>query len=96
MKKDLEITVKEIKGTCPVFEISDTFYVRRGYILDSKKQSICMHALSSLMPFYAGLSFDGISPSMLGLGNEDKAFIHCPDPCQYTNGGTVLLEIRKI
>lgn len=96
MKKDLSITVKEISGTCPVHGKSDTFFIREGYILDSNHQNICMHALSSLMPFYCSLSFDSISPSQLGLGKDEIAFIHCPDPCQYTNGGTVLFEIRKV
>jgi uncharacterized repeat protein (TIGR04076 family) len=96
MRKDLEISVKEIKGTCPVYKKSDSFFIRKGYILESKNQNICMHALSSLMPFYGSLSLESITPSHLGLGEEEKAYIQCPDPCQYTKGGTVLFEIRKI
>jgi len=57
MKKDLSITVKDIKGTCPVFAKSDTFYIHGGYKLDSNNKYLCMHALSSLMPFYSSLSF---------------------------------------
>jgi hypothetical protein len=25
-----------------------------------------------------------------------KAYIHCPDPCEYTDGGTVIFEIVKV
>jgi len=55
-----------------------------------------MHALSSLMPFYSTLSLPEIKPEDLGLGSSTKAYIQCPDPCNITNGGTVLFEIEKV
>lgn len=96
MKQDLKIKVKSIKGTCPVFKTNDTFYIKRGYILETRNQKICMHALSSLLPFYNALSFENIIPSNLGLGSGNKAYIQCPDPCNQTGGGTVLFEIKKL
>lgn len=87
---DLHILVKAIKGRCPVFEVGNSFVISNGYILESKIP-ICMHALSSLLPFYSSLS-RGISPEEMGLGKE-KAYVQCPDPCTLTGGGTVIFEI---
>ena len=64
MKKDLRVSIKEIKGTCPVYKKADTFFIRKGYILDAKGQDICMHSLSSLMPFYNSLSIENITPAL--------------------------------
>jgi len=96
MKIDMKIKVKSIKGTCPIFKPNTTFFIRQGYILDTAGQNICMHALSSMMPFYSALSLENITPSILGLGSSTKAYIQCPDPCDLTNGGTVLFEIERI
>jgi len=45
---DLLVTVKEIKGTCPVYTPGQEFIIREGYRLESDKP-VCMHALASLM-----------------------------------------------
>lgn len=96
MRKDLQIKVKSIKGTCPIYRPNTVFFIRQGYILDAAGQNICMHALSSLTPFYNTLSLENIIPSHLGLGKSNKAYIQCPDPCNLTGGGTVLFEIEKV
>ena len=95
-KKDLKIKVKSIKGNCPVYKKNTTFFIRKGYLLETDNQNICMHALASLMPFYSALSFENISPADLGLGSSTQAYIQCPDPCTYTKGGTVLFKIERI
>jgi uncharacterized repeat protein (TIGR04076 family) len=96
MRKDLKIKVKSIKGICSVYKPKTVFFIRQGYILDAVGQNICMHALCSLTPFYNTLSLENISPSLLGLGKRDKAYIQCPEACDLTGGGTVLFEIEKI
>ena len=92
---NLIVTVKEVKGTCPVYRIGDSIVIRGGYILDTKNSAeVCMHSLASLMPYYVALS-RGISPQSLGLARaeNDKAYLQCLDPCEITGGGTVLFEI---
>jgi len=90
---DLEIKVKEIKGRCSVYKEGDSFLILDGYKLKTDNP-ICMHALSSIMPYYVALSV-GISPRILGLGDEEQGYVQCLDPCEYTGGGTVIFEIRK-
>ncbi|MGD2095027.1 MAG: TIGR04076 family protein [Phycisphaerales bacterium] len=93
---DLVITVKEIKGHCPTYKVGDSFTLKAGYQLVSDNP-VCMHGLASLMPYYNALRVS--EPAQWGLdGKEDKtkALIHCPDPCEYTNGGTVIFEISKV
>lgn len=93
---NLSICVKEIKGHCPVYKINDSFVLEEGYRLVARIP-LCMHALSSLMPFYSALRLT--SPSDLGLaGTEDssKAYVQCPDVHDRTGGGTVLFEIERV
>ncbi len=94
---DIVVTVKEIKGNCPTFKkVGDSFTLKAGYQLVSDIP-VCMHALGALMPFYNAIYLSG--PVQCGIdGKEDKskAYIHCPDPCEYTGGGTVVFEISKI
>ena len=87
--------VAEIEGDCPVYSVRDSFTIRDGYILETGGTRVCMHGLSSVMPFYAALS-RGIDPRDLGLygGKEATACVQCPDPCGMTGGGTVTFEIR--
>jgi uncharacterized repeat protein (TIGR04076 family) len=93
---DLIVTVKQIKGTCPVYRLGDSIVLRAGYMLDTDRGSpVCMHSLASLMPYYVPLS-RGISPQALGLSGarQDRAYLQCLDPCEITGGGTVLFEIQ--
>ena len=92
---DLIITIKEIKGHCPTYKVGDSFTLKAGYQLVSNIP-ICMHGLASLMPYYNALRVS--EPAQWGLDSKEdktKAYIHCPDPCEYTQGGTVIFEITK-
>jgi uncharacterized repeat protein (TIGR04076 family) len=90
------IRVKEIKGHCPVYHIGDVFVLNHGYVLDPQQSCpVCLHSLASVMPYYVALS-RGIKPTELGLSREDGvAYVQCPDPCERTGGGTVVLEIHQ-
>lgn len=91
--KTLKVKVFRIKGVCPVYKEGECFVIEEGYKLRASGP-ICMHALSSLMPFYAALS-RGISPVDLGLAKEGEAsYVQCPDPCDLTGGGTVVFEVK--
>jgi len=89
----LKIRVFKIKGKCPVYKEDDAFFILEGYKLKTDKL-LCMHSLSSIMPYYVALS-RGINPKELGLSDKDGkvAYIQCLDPCEYTGGGTVIFEI---
>jgi uncharacterized repeat protein (TIGR04076 family) len=92
---DLIVTVREVRGTCPVYKEGDTFKIEEGYRLRSE-MPLCMHALSSIMPFYNALRVSG--PELWGLAsdeNQGKAYIQCPDALPYTGGGTVFFEIAR-
>ena len=92
---NLVITVKEIKGHCPVYEANDSFKLIDGYRLVSDKP-LCMHSLAALLPHYNALRIS--SPEQWGLaGKENKncAYIQCLDAQPYTDGGTVIFEIKK-
>ena len=89
---DLYVEVKDIKGTCPVYERGDSFEIADGFKLKTDK-TICMHSLASIIPYYMTLS-RGTSPAELGLG-DDRAHVQCLDPCEYTGGGTVVFEITR-
>lgn len=90
----LLVRVKEIRGTCPVYKEGDSYSIEEGYKLKSKIP-LCMHSLSSIMPYYISLS-KGISPKSLGLVRDKNqtAYLQCLDPCEYTGGGTVIFEIK--
>ena len=95
MVKDLKITVFNIKGHCPVYDQDSEFYIRSGFKLDTEIE-LCMHSISSLMPYYIPLA-RGIKASELGISNkEGNGVVQCLDPCEYTNGGTVTFEIEII
>ena len=92
---DIVVKVKEVRGTCPTFKVGDTFVLKAGYQLVSEGP-ICMHALSSIMPFYNALRVS--EPAQWGLDgktDKDKAYVQCPDPVDHTGGGTVIFEISK-
>ena len=92
---DLLIRVKEIKGTCPVYKINDSFKLIDGYKL-STDIPLCMHSLTSLLPYYNALQVS--EPDTWGLAkgaDNKKAYVQCLDPYNYTNGGTVIFEISR-
>jgi len=93
----LIITVKEIKGRCPVYHIGDKIVLDEGYHLNLKETDhLCMHSVASLLPYYVAL-YRGVDPRDLGLCRQgEKAHVQCLDPCEYTGGGTVVFEIAKL
>ena len=95
--KDLRITVYKIVGKCPVYLEGDQIIIADGYIIDAaKSNNICLHSLSSIMPYYVAISH-GIPPAELGLaGRGSAAFVQCLDPCEITGGGTVTFQIEKV
>jgi len=96
-KYRLVITVKEIRGNCPVFEVGERIVVESPRIVVDKTDNVCIHAfgcmLSMIVPLNRGISF-----KQLGLATEEgeKGYIQCLDPGKpYTDGGTVLFEIKR-
>lgn len=94
----LKIEVVDIKGHCPVYSVGDTFYLKAGYILESGLScSVCLHSLASILPYYNAIGH-GVDPQILGLTSEPgkPARVQCLDPCGYTGGGTVVLEMKRM
>ena len=92
---DLIITVKEIKGTCPVYHVGDTFLLKDGFRLVTDIP-LCMHSLASIIPHYNALRVS--EPGEWGLAGRDdksKAYVQCLDPYSHTDGGTAIFEIRR-
>ncbi len=92
----LVITVKEIKGTCPVYRVGDKIVLDEGYRFNLEEtDNVCIHSVASIMPYHVAL-YRGVDPRDLGLSKDpDVAYVQCLDPCQYTGGGTVVFEIRR-
>ena len=93
---DLVVRVKEITGSCPVYKAGDTFTLESGFRLVTKIP-LCMHSLSSLLPYYNALQVS--EPCRWGLDGKDdrtKAYVQCLDPKTFTGGGTVVFEISRV
>lgn len=90
------LTVKEIEGNCPVYQVGDKI-VLDGYYIDSRKSSnLCVHAFSAMLTLLSAFAH-GSSAVDLGIGEEaDTGYLKCPDPGPpHTRGGTVLFELRR-
>ncbi len=95
--RDLVVRVRHIRGLCPVYREGDKFTIEEGYRLNAREaDSLCMHSLASLLPYYVALS-QGADARELGLSKESarKAFLQCLDPCDFTGGGTVVFEVER-
>ena len=93
----LVIKVVEIKGSCPVYNIGNKISLQNGYILDpAETDKVCMHSLASILPYYVALS-KGVKSKDLGLskGDSEEAYLQCLDPCELTDGGTVIFKISR-
>ncbi len=92
----LIITVREIQGRCPVYDVGHRIVLDEGYRLNLEKtDTVCMHSLASIMPYYVAL-FHGVEPAELGLARDgETAYVQCLDPCARTGGGTVTFEIER-
>ncbi|MGQ9624462.1 MAG: TIGR04076 family protein [Candidatus Bathycorpusculaceae bacterium] len=96
-KYRLIIIVKEIRGNCPVFKVGDKTVVESPRIVVRETDNLCIHAFGCMLSMIVPLS-RGISFKQLGLAKEEgeKGYIQCLDPGKpYTDGGTVLFEIRR-
>ncbi len=96
-KYRLVITVKEIRGSCPVFKVGDRIVIDSPKIVVDKTDNICIHAFGCMLSMIVPLSH-GISFKELGLAKEEgeKGYIQCLDPGKpYTDGGTVLFEMKR-
>ncbi|MCP8321599.1 MAG: TIGR04076 family protein [archaeon] len=95
----LEIEVYEIRGRCPVYKVDDKMLIDGPQIVLDKTDSLCIHALSTLLHYVVALD-EGADPVKLGLTKpEDKeyAYMQCVDPGKpYTDGGTVIFRCRVI
>jgi uncharacterized repeat protein (TIGR04076 family) len=92
---DLIAEVKEIKGTCSVYQVGDQFILEDGYRLVADIP-LCMHSLAALLPHYNALRVS--EPDQWGLAGKDdkaKAYVQCLDPYAFTGGGTAVLEIQR-
>ena len=74
----VRVTVKEVRGECALgLRPGDHFDARDFYILPNGK--ICLHALGSMLTFlYAMLK--GVKPSKMGIGDDVRGYVRCPDP----------------
>jgi len=96
-KYRLTIIVKKIRGSCPVFNVGDKIVIDSPKIVVDETDNICIHALGCMLSTIVPLSH-GISFKKLGLAKEEdeKGYFQCLDPGKpYTNGGTVLFEIKR-
>ena len=96
----LLIRVEDIQGRCPCYELGDQIVLENGYCLNlDETTKLCLHSMGPVLPFYVALA-KGIPANQMGLAHRDtddgKAYIHCPDPCQITGGGTVLMSIERV
>lgn len=92
----LLVRVAEIKGRCPVYEVSDSLRLEDGYRLVSDIP-LCMHSLAALLPHYNALRIP--NPEQWGLAareDETKAYVQCLDTASYTDGGMAILEISRV
>jgi len=93
----LIVTVKKVRGTCPVFKVGDKIVIESPKIIPEKTDALCVHALGSMLSMIIALGH-GVSFKELGLAVEegDVGYVQCLDPGPpYTLGGTVLFEIRR-
>lgn len=94
----LEITVHEIKGTCPVYEEGDRIVIEDPEIDLEETDALCTHALSTILHYSTALE-NGVSPAKLGLSKEDEnvGYMQCVDPGEpYTDGGTVIFKVEIV
>ena len=96
-KYHLVLSVKKIKGKCPVFNVGDKIIVESPKIVVRETDNLCIHAFGCILSMIVPLSH-GASFKQLGLAKteDEKGYFQCLDPGEpYTHGGTVLFEIRR-
>lgn len=93
----LVLTVKEVRGHCPVHKVGDKIVVEVPKIDIANTDTLCVHALGSmlseLVPLARGASFKDLG---LAVEEGNVGYVQCLDPGPpYTAGGTVIFEIRR-
>ena len=93
----LILTVKEIRGKCPVHKLGDKIVVESPEIVTAETDALCIHALGSmlsmLIPLTRGVSFKDLG---LSVKEGNVGYIQCLDPGPpYTLGGTVIFEVKR-
>jgi uncharacterized repeat protein (TIGR04076 family) len=95
----LEITVHQIRGKCPVYDVGDKIIIENPEIDLEKTDALCTHALPTILHYALILEYNWC-PIKLGLTKEndkDNAYIQCVDPGHpYTHGGTVIFKIKNL
>lgn len=92
----LVVTVKEIRGRCPLYRVSDRIVLDEFYINTKESENVCMHDFSAMCSLLSAF-IHGSSAIELGIGTkENVGYLQCPDPGPpHTEGGTVLFEIKR-
>jgi len=93
----LVLSVKEIRGRCPVHKVGDRIVVDSPKIDTGKTDALCIHALGSmlsmLVPLARGASFKDLG---LAVQEGNVGYVQCLDPGPpYTLGRTVIFEIKR-
>ena len=88
------VTVKEVKGHCPIHKVGDRFFVDEGQILSlDTARSLCIFALAGLIPLFPALSKDLPKDDWM---SAETQYLQCNDPGpNYGGGGTVIFEVKK-
>jgi len=92
----LTITVKEIRGKCPVYNLGDTIVIEEPTVVIKRTSNLCIHSFASMLTMIVPLC-RGVSFRELGLaGQEEAGYVQCLDPGPpFTPGGTVIFEILR-
>ena len=88
----LTITVKEIRGKCPVLKVGDKIVVKETKIVLRETNVFCIHAFGSMTSMITAVGHD-VSFKELGLATKEGnvGYIQCLDPrTPYTDGETVI------
>ena len=93
----LEIRAYEIRGKHPVYQVGDQMVINRPRILVDRTNTICVHALSTLLHYVVALD-EGADPIKLGLSKDNEyAYMHCIDLGEsYIQGGNVAFKYRRM
>jgi len=90
------ITVKEVRGICPIYKQGDKIFAKDFYVVADKSANICIHAFIAMGTLLSAF-IHGSSAIDLGIGKEENlGYLQCPDPGPpYTEGGTVIFEVKR-
>ncbi len=91
------ITVKEVKGTCPIYKIGDILLLEGYYVKSEGSTNVCMHALAGMVSLLSAFSHR-VSAKELGIGEtDDEGYLKCPDlgPA-YVKGGTIAFHLKRL